>query len=224
MRPVIAASLVALGILAIGAPARAQERVTRPDYGFTYVIPRGYRPNPNMARTGLGDSPIALVIREGTQTQTIRETNTGYTNLSILSSIRLVLLPASQRIIAGGSQTGQEQSTPQIDEAAARRLVEVLNSLTRPSGTTLDYQKSALIKISGEDALVVRCNGFTRQLNTEFTARLVLLPHGEKLYMFLFGALNSEFEEKVGAFNSFMNSFKFLKPPGAKPAPKKPKA
>lgn len=218
MRPVPALA-VAIGIAAICAPARAQEKVTRLDYGFSYVIPRDYRVDPIPGRLGLGDSPIALNIKEGTTTQTLNESSNGYTNLSIISSIRLIILPATQRIISSG--TGTDNSKLEIDETAVKRLVETLNMATKRGGTTLDYQKSAAIKVSGEDALAIRCNGFTERLNAAFTARLILMPHKDKMYLFLFGALNDEFEEKVPAFNQFMNSFKFLKPPGAAKIKKK---
>ncbi|MGC4044033.1 MAG: hypothetical protein QM758_09565 [Armatimonas sp.] len=208
----------ALGIAAVCAPAWAQEKVTRLDYGFSYVIPHDYRQDPVPGRLGLGDSPIALIIKEGTTTQTLNESSSGYTNLSIVSSIRLLILPATQRIISPSTTSTDDKL--EIDENAVKRLVDTLSMATKPGGTTLDYQKSAAIKVSGEDALAIRCNGYTERLNAAFTARLILMPHKEKMYLFIFGALNDEFEEKVPAFNQFMNSFKFLKPPGAKPAPK----
>ncbi len=215
------AFLAALGIAAVCLPAQAQEKVTRLDYGFSYVIPSDYRSDPDRAQSGLGDSPIILTIKEGTTTRTLSENASGYTNLSILSAIRLIILPTTRTIITPESSGG----TPRISEEEAKRFVEILNSATKRSGTTLDYQKSAMIKISGQDAAVVRCNGFTERLNEAVTIRLILLPRKEKLYLFVFGAINAEFEEKVGAFDKFMKSFKFLTPPGVKPtpAPKKPK-
>jgi hypothetical protein len=217
------ALLAALGIAAVCLPARAQEKVTRLDYGFSYVIPSDYRSDPDRAQSGLGDSPIILTIKEGTTTRTLSENASGYTNLSILSAIRLIILPTTQSIITPESSDGGK---PGISEEEARRFVEILNNATKRSGTTLDYQKSAMIKVSGQDAAVVRCNGFTERLNEAVTIRLILLPRKDKLYLFVFGAINAEFEEKVGAFDKFMKSFKFLTPPGAKPtpAPKKPKA
>jgi hypothetical protein len=216
------ALLATLGIVAVCLPARAQEKVTRLDYGFSYVIPNDYRSDPDRAQSGLGDSPIILTIKEGTTTRTLSENASGYTNLSILSAIRLIILPTTQTII---TPEGSEGGKPGISEEEARRFVEVLNSATKRSGTTLDYQKSAMIKVSGQDAAVVRCNGFTERLNEAVTIRLILLPRKDKLYLFVFGAINAEFEEKVGAFDKFMKSFKFLTPPGAKPTPtpKKPK-
>jgi hypothetical protein len=204
------ALLAALGIAAVCLPARAQEKVTRLDYGFSYVIPSDYRSDPDRAQSGLGDSPIILTIKEGTTTRTLSENASGYTNLSILSAIRLIILPTTQSIITPESSDGGKPG----------------NNATKRSGTTLDYQKSAMIKVSGQDAAVVRCNGFTERLNEAVTIRLILLPRKDKLYLFVFGAINAEFEEKVGAFDKFMKSFKFLTPPGAKPtpAPKKPKA
>ena len=35
-----------------------------------------------------------------------------------------------------------------------------------------------------------------------------------KIYLFAFGALNEEYQQKVAAFDRFLTSFKFLKPPG----------
>jgi hypothetical protein len=217
--------LAALGIAAVCLPARAQEKVTRLDYGFSYVIPNEYRIDTDRGTSGLGDSPIALTIKEGTTTRTLSENASGYTNLSILSAIRLVILPATQSIISGDDSSSSE-NRGSISEEEARRFVETLNMATKRTGTTLDYQKSAMIKVSGQDAAVVRCNGFSERLNEAFTARLILLPRKGKLYLFIFGAVNAEFEEKVGAFDKFMKSFKFLTPPGARPtpAPKKPKA
>jgi hypothetical protein len=217
------ALLAALSIVAVSLPARAQEKITRLDYGFSYVIPNEYRLDPDRAVTALGDSPIALTIKEGTATRTLSENTSGYTNLSILSVIRLIILPSKQTIIAPNESGNTEK--PTIREEDARRFVEVLNMATKRSGTTLDYQKSAMIKVSGEDAAVVRCNAFSERLDQASTVRLILLPRKDKMYLFVFGAINEEFEEKVGAFDRFMKSFKFLTPPGAKPTttPTKPK-
>jgi hypothetical protein len=212
------ALIVVLGTVA--GPAFAQEKVVRLDYGFSYVIPRDYRPSPAERRNVLGEDLIALEIKRGTQTQTLSESATGATNLSILSSIRLVALPASQTIRTGGDDKPADGEAPAIDEDSARRVVEGLNSVMRLSGTTLDYQKSAMIKVSGYDAAAILCTGFSQRLNESFTIRLIFLPRKGKMYLFLFGSLNSEFEEKVGAFNAFMKSFQFLTPPGAKPTPK----
>ena len=209
------------------APAHAQQKVVRTDYGFSYTIPAGYHQDPEPTRVIRVDSPIGLLSDEATTTRTLEDTATQTTNLVILSAMRLYILPAAQTIRMGGaSASKQADEESAIDEPSARRFIEAFNQALKPTGTNLDYQRSALIKIAGEPAAAIRCNASSQRLSEYFTARLILLPHDGKMYLFAFGALNGEFDEKVVAFDRFMTSFKFLKAaaPPLNVSPAKPKA
>jgi hypothetical protein len=221
----IAIFSAALSIAAVCAPAQAQEKVMRPDFGFSYTIPRGYRIDPDSSGKGLfGDVLIDLETKDGILSRTVAQSNSGYVNLSILSSIMLTTLPLERVIITPEDNKPKEQETPEAQKKrvtnSAKRLVESLNRVFRLAGVTMDYQNSAPIKVSGEDAIAVRCNSYKEGSDTEYTVRLIFLIRQEKLWTFLFAAKNTDFEEEVKPFDAFMRSFQFLRPPGAKPTPK----
>ncbi len=224
------ALLAALGIVAVCLPAQAQEKVTRLDHGFSYVIPSEYKTDPKSDPDGLfGDTLVDLIIKEGSLDRTIAQNSSGYVNMSILSSITVTTISVEKIIIIPGDDKPDPNPTSvesknRITERA-KRFVSGMASLFKLAHISLDYQNSAPIKVSGQDAIAVRCNSFVEGSDTEYTVRFIFLIRNSKLYTFLFASKNDEFEEKVGAFDKFMKSFKFLTPPGAKPtpAPKKPK-
>ncbi len=208
--------LAAIGILVSAPTVYAQQRVTNPGYGISYVVPKGYRSSPLPPSDDLfGETIIDLDTKEGILSQTVENTSS-YTSISILSSIRLHLLPIEKTIRL------PDDKDPKIrfSEAASRRLIDSLQPIFRAIKVSLDYQSSAPVKVDGEDAVAIRCNSFVEDSDTEYTVRFVLMPRKEKLYLFLFAAKNTDFEEEVKPFYTFMSSFKFLKPPGIQPAPK----
>jgi hypothetical protein len=216
--------LATLGIAAICAPAQAQERITRLDYGFSYVIPNGYRIDPDFSVDGLfGDTLIDLQTKDGILSRGVAGSS-GYTNISILSSITLTSLPVERIIITPDDDKPKSNTSPEEEKkrvtSRAKRLVEGLDRAFRKAGITMDYQNSAPIKVSGEDAIAVRCNSFVEGSDTEYTVRLIFLIRQDKLFTFLFAAKNADFEEEVKPFDAFMRSFKFLKIPGTQPTPK----
>ena len=213
------------------APALAQEKVTRLDYGFSYVIPQGYRVDPHFSEIGLfGETLIDLQTKEGILKNTTQGTN-AFINHFVVSSITLTSQPLEKVIVTpeGTKPVGGE--TPDAEKkritSASKNLVQNLNSIFRLANVTMDYQNSASIKVSGEDAIAVRCNSYVGDSDIEFTVRLIFMIRKDKLLTFLFAAKNTDFEEEVKPFDAFMRNFKFLTPPGAKPkptlAPPKPK-
>ena len=214
-------ALAALSVAAISSPAFAQQKVVNTNYGFSYIVPSGYRIDDPARYTpsGAGDvilqfeNPIFLTINEGTVTRTLKDNR----NLQLLSNIDLFLFDSKIMSALVGNQNMKDMT-----EQTARSVVQNFNRLLNAAGANLDYQRNAKIKVGGEDALAILCNISDKEIDEYGTARLIFMPRPDgKTYMFSFAALNSEYETKVKAFDKFMASFKFMKAPGTeKPAPK----
>ena len=207
-------ALAALSIAQV-APAFAQQKVVDTNYGFSYSIPSGYKSEDIRDRVRAlshTENPVHLVINEGTTTRTLEDTATRTTNLQWLSTIQLLIL--------GGGRSDSLSAAPKdMSEKTARDFIRSFNVGLKLVGTNLDYQRSAKVKIGGEDAMAILCNASEEGIPEYFTARLIFMPRKDnKIYLFAFGALNEEYQQKVAAFDKFLTSFKFLKPPGTETA------
>jgi hypothetical protein len=205
--------LVALSIVAVSLPAQAQ-RVVRPNIRISFVIPSEYREAPE--RDTLSSGSELLFYGPDSLLETALETQSFILNLVERATIRLAI----------SSKESGSYNVGEYSPEATRAYVDKLNRGNSLAGLRIDYQNSAKIKVAGKDAIAILGNFDYSDRKESITSRLIIVDHETKQYAFMFFCLNSEWDDKKVAFEKFINSIKFLTPPGTKPtpAPKKPRA
>lgn len=183
-------------------PVAETNRVVRSDYGVSYVIPEGYfdHPHPN----------VPVIRLEGPRTNSF--VSSGNVNSYVVTAIQIVLLPAPKGRASDMTYTADD----------AKQIVGAFNKAGLNDGNPLNYQNSAKIEVAGHPALAILGESSFSGTSDRAIVRLVILLHRGKLYLFVFQALDNEFETRVPAFEKFMSSLKFLQPNVEPPVDDKP--
>ncbi len=167
-------------------------RVVRSDYGISYVMPEGYFDHPH--------SDIPGIYLEGPRTTSF--VSSGQFNAYIVTAIRIIHLPTGKMKASDMTYTADD----------AKQLLDTINKAGMNHGNPLNYQNSAKIEVAGHPALAVLCGSSSSVTTDRALIRLVILRHREYLDIFMFQALDAEFETRVPSFEKFMGSLKFLQP------------
>lgn len=205
-------SVALVSALCCSAPAWAQEAkfVTLPDLDIAFRIPEGYRQVPQAEAY-----PLDIEL-EGPLSRP--KGIAANTNLSFVTGIAVIVLPPDT--------TGLPLEAPSDKDLKA--LVNALNQKKSALSGELFLQNAARIKVAGKPSMALLLSADYPGAQEDVNIRLVLVPNPKtkRQYLFLFGATNQEFEEKVKGFDRFMASLRFLSDPKEepkKPAPKKAK-
>jgi hypothetical protein len=202
--------LLAVAALSSGSIVHAQEskyvELSELDIGFK--IPEGYRSVPS-------------VLGEGIELRGPLARPKGYTsngtpiNVHIITGIYVIEVPVPTNGLP-------------VDVPTEETLKSLMRSALRSNHADegdITIQNTARFKIGKRDAVGILGLMAYPGLGEDISLRIILLANLEtkRRYVFLFGAINEEFESKVKAFESMMGSLKFLSDPAPTPAPPAPK-
>jgi hypothetical protein len=188
------------------ASAATVNRTVRPDLGFSFVSPAEYAPAKKLAGVDM-----RLIGPQTTAQTTVAQSDHAYINNFLITSISVLVSP--------------RQDKPATDDdysaVRAKKLLDHLNGTVRGTGLLFNYQNSAKIQVAGQDALAILAETSVPNVADRAMVRIVLIHRPAREYVFIFQAVDNEFETRVPAFENFLNSLKFSTPaiPPAADAP-----
>jgi hypothetical protein len=202
--------LLAVAALSSGSIVHAQESkyVEFEELDIGFKIPAGY-------------SSVPSALGQGVELRGPLARPRGFTsngtpiNVYVITGIYIFEVPAPTNGLPIDVPT--EQDLKALMSAA-------LSSKSTKSGSVA-IQNTARFKIGKRDAVGILGVMNYPGIDEDISLRIILLANLEtkRRYVFLFGAINEEFESKVKSFESMMASLKFLRDPAPTPAPPAPK-
>jgi hypothetical protein len=237
-------AFLSLGALTLVSPAQAQNRITKPGLGFSFVMPMDYGEDDrvNQARARQGSPPALLYLTDGGIN---REDNANRVSKTLLTGIYVVDIYAENKrgsasVKVQSTDKSKENDSRTSDERELRDLYEysrkkmtreeqekIREQIGKIAKTFLPpqfaYQNGAMVTIDGYPAIAILTSADSAFVQEEITARFVLVPTRSRAYLFYGAYKNAEFENRSKAFMNFMQTIKFNeRPEGEKkkvPAP-----
>lgn len=211
--PIAAVSLMALP--AFVQPAHAQGRIVRRDLGFSFVMPDGYE----YATRDVSLSAPGMVL-DGPLSRPTTQINTPSYALNTYLITGIV-------VTTHVPDPSKAESLERPRETEVKTMFEELRKLTN-GAISINYQGAAIIKVDGVEATAMSLTIHEPIQATDLRLRVLFIAKDGKQFGFIFACQDSEFQEKVPAFEKLMASLRWLNRDGLpalpKPAPAKPAA
>jgi hypothetical protein len=225
-------ALLSLGALTLVSPAHAQNRITKPGLGFSFVMPEGYgesdRVNKSVARRG--GTPVALYLTDGGLNHEDRAEGVSKT---LLTGIYVIVDPLNRKRSSGSISvkvSGDEDKKEDTSNSEIRRLFDnrdkpmtreekekVKQEIEKIAKSFLPdkfaYQNGAFISVDGYPAIAILASESNEFAQSEITGRFILMLTKSQTYLTYAGYENSEFEHRSLGFMKFVQSIKFNERP-----------